>query len=114
MDQVRDARELAATAISQGLAVVVAWDPGCNEIEDTFDDVIVGDGSNEETVDNVILATSHPNEPIEGALEFFLDVLFPATGPAERCTTWVVFALGNLAAHVEHVLEERGARRLEP
>jgi hypothetical protein len=86
-DQVIDVQGLAQRALAQGLVAVAAWGPNCGEVETQFDEAIVGDGSAVETVDNVILTTSHADESLDEALEFFLDVLFPATDHASQCTT---------------------------
>jgi hypothetical protein len=58
-------------------------------------------------VDSVILTTSHADESLDDVLEFFLDTLNPATGRAERCTAWVVLAVGDVASTVERILERR-------
>jgi hypothetical protein len=108
-DRVLDARQLAQRTLAQGLAVVAAFGPECSQIEHVFDEAIVGDGSTVETVDSVIMTTSHDDESLDEVLEFFLDTLFPAADHAERCKAWVVFAVGNVASAVERVLESRDA-----
>jgi hypothetical protein len=111
-DRVLDVRQLAQRTLAQGVALVAAFGPDCSLIETVFDEAIVGDGSTPETVDSVILTTSHEDESLDDTLEFFLDVFFPATNYAERCTTWVVFAVGDVASRVERVLAGRGAREV--
>lgn len=102
---------IPARALEQGLAAVAAWGTGCQDIETAFDAAIVGDGSKVETVEDVILTTSQAQESLREALQFFLDVFFPATSYEERCRTWVIFAIGSVAHEVEKLLLERGAER---
>lgn len=110
-DRDLDIGSIPARALEQGLATVAAWGAGCQDLETAFDEAIVGDGSRVETVENVILTTSHAKQSLREALEFFLDVLFPATGYEERCRAWVIFAIGSAAHDVEELLLERGAER---
>jgi hypothetical protein len=106
-----DIGSIPARALEQGLAAIAAWGAGCEYVETAFDEAIVGDGSKVEGIENVILTTSHAEELLREALEFFLDVLFPATSYEERCRAWVIFAIGSVATDVEKLLLERGAER---
>ena len=63
------------------------------------------------TIEDVILTTSHAEESLREALEFFLDVYFPAASYKERCGAWVIFAIDSVAHDVETLLLERGAER---
>jgi hypothetical protein len=109
-EHAEDAGQLASTAVTQGLAFACAWGPGCSIIEEAFDEAIVGDGSRVETHDDVILTTSHADESLEEAIEFFLDAATPSKTRAPGCDAWVVFALGPaLARRVENALMKRGA-----
>lgn len=111
-DRAVDARPLALRALEQGLAAVAAWGPNCGEIEGTFDEVIVDETirrGRDETVDDVILTTSHAGETLAEALDFFLDVLFPPDAHATR--TRVILAVGDAATQIEPLLVSRRARR---
>ena len=108
-DRHLDIGSMPARALEQGLAAVAAWGAGCQDVETAFDEAIVGDGPKVETIENVILTTSHAEESLREALEFFLDVFFPATRYEERCRAWVIFAIGSVAHDVEKLLLERGA-----
>jgi hypothetical protein len=110
-DRHLDIGSIPAQALEQGLAAVAAWGVGCQDVETAFDEAIVGDGSKVETIDNVILTTSHAEESLREALESFLDLFFPATDYKERCRAWVIFAIGTVAHDVEKLLLERGAKR---
>ncbi|HET8585486.1 MAG TPA: hypothetical protein VFM89_07085, partial [Casimicrobiaceae bacterium] len=108
-DRDLDIGSIPARALEQGLAAVAAWGAGCQDVETAFDEAIVGDATRVETIENVILTTSHAERSLSGALDFFLDVFFPATSYEERCRAWVIFAIGSVAQEVEKLLLERGA-----
>ena len=110
-DRDLDLGSIPARALEQGLAAVAAWGVGCEDVESAFDDAIVGDGSKVEDLDDVILTTSHAEESLREALEFFLGVFFPTTSYQERCRAGVIFAIGSVAHDVEKLLLERGAER---
>jgi len=110
-DRDLDIGSISARALEQGLAAVAAWGAGCEDVETAFDEAIVGDGSKVETIEDVILTTSHAEESLREALEFFLDAFVPATSYEKRCRAWVVFAIGSVAQDIEKLLVERGAER---
>lgn len=112
-DQEIDAGTVAERAIAQGLALVAAWGPRCDQVEDVFDEVIVGDGTRSETQETVIITTSHPTYSLSEALEYFLDTSWPASAYVESCQAWVVFAIGGVGAKLERSLHDRGAHRLD-
>lgn len=113
-EHVVDVSRLARAAIDGGLAFACAWGPGCAMIEEAFDEAIVSDGR-EETSDDVIMTTSHVDESLDEALEFFLDVVTPAPARVATCGAWVVFPIGAaLRGRVERALARRGATRVEP
>jgi hypothetical protein len=107
-ERVMNIDRLARRALDQGLAFACAWGPGCAMIEDDFDEVVVGDGSRPEATD--VLTTSHPDESLDEALEFFLDAVTPAPAREPLCEAWVVFAIGApLRTRVEKTLRRRRA-----
>jgi hypothetical protein len=102
----------ATELIRRGLAFVSAWGTECARIEADFDSAIV-DRNPRETADDVILTTSHSNDSVEGAVEFFLFAQ-PASACLAECNIWdIVATSAPLLAAVERVLESRGAKRLE-
>jgi hypothetical protein len=104
---------LARRAVEQGLATASAWGPGCSMMEEEFDEAIVA-GGGVETADNVVHTTSHPDESLEEALEFFLDAVSPARDYESDCRAWVVFPIGKeLHDRFERALERRNAQRVE-
>ena len=112
-DQEIDAGTVAERAIAQGLALVAAWGPRCEHVEDIFDEERVGDGTRSETDETVIMTTSHPDESLSEALDYFLVTSFPADAYVESCQAWVVFAIGSVGAKLEGALHDRGAHRLD-
>lgn len=108
-EHVVDVTRLAQAALDQGLAFACSWGPGCEMIEETFDEVIVSRGG-DETEDDVVLTTSHAGETLEEAIEFFLDVATPASAREPSCGAWTIFPLGAACrARVERALRRRGA-----
>jgi hypothetical protein len=107
-----DAEPLLHTALDQGMVFACAWGPGCELVEDTFDEIIVAHGLDSAPSSETILTTSHPEESLEEALEFFLEAVAPAAAHVAACKTWVVFPVGaTCRARVELALSRRGARR---
>jgi hypothetical protein len=110
-EHVVDVAALAERAVARGLAFACAWGPGCVMIEDAFDEAIVAH-DREESADDVRLTTSHADESLEEALEFFLDAATPSVARRETCGAWVVFPIGAaLRARVERALKRRGAQQ---
>lgn len=109
-EHVVEIEQLAELALAQGLAIACAWGPGCSMIEDDFDEVIVGHGV-DETAADVVLTTSHADESLGEAIDFFLDAALPARARVARCDAWVVFALGTSnQRRVERALRARDAQ----
>ncbi len=114
VDHAVDATELAEDAVARGVAFVCTWGPGCAIVEDAFDDAIVTSGR-AETKHDVVLTTSHAEESLEEALEFFLDAATPSRDRVKGCGAWFVFAVGEgLRARFERALRRRGARQVKP
>jgi hypothetical protein len=102
---------LARRALEQGMVVAAAWGPGCSMMEDAFDEAIVSLQPHE-TEHNVVITTSHADESLEEALEYFLDVS-PARDHEADCGAWVIFPLGEgLRGRFERALRRRGAKPL--
>jgi hypothetical protein len=109
-EHVVEAEPLARQALDRGLVFASAWGPGCELVEETFDEVIAI-ARPAETPRDAVLTTSHADESLEEALEFFLEVATPARGHAADCDAWVVFAIGaRCREHVERALVRRGAK----
>lgn len=110
-EHVVDPGPLLARALPQGLVFASAWGPGCELVEESFDEEIAGDGERPEEPGSAILTTSHPDESLEEALEFFLEAVCPAPEHVHGCDTWVVYPVGAACrARVETALRRRAAR----
>jgi len=108
-DRALNVEPLAKRAIEQGLTLACAWGPGCSLVEDGFDDVIVERFPNE-TSDDVVFTSSHGDESLAEAIDFFLDAAVPSSARASGCDAWVIFACGpGNARRVKRALEARGA-----
>lgn len=57
---------LIESFIRDGVKFVGVVGKDCEKIEDTIDEIVVGNGNNE----NFILTSSHPGESLEEAIEF--------------------------------------------
>jgi hypothetical protein len=57
---------LIESFIRDGVKFVGVVGDDCEKIEDIIDEIVVGDGNNE----NFILTSSHPGESLEEAIEF--------------------------------------------
>lgn len=111
-EHVVDVEALAEQALDQGLVFASVWGPGCEMVEDSFDEAIVAERRGGETSETTILTSSHADESVEETLEFFLDAARPASAHVPTCGTWVVFPVGaRCRTRVERALEKRGARR---
>jgi hypothetical protein len=112
-ERVIDVAPLAETAVDQGVAVVCTWGPGCSMIEDMFDEAIVAKNPNE-TDKDVIITTSHADESLEEAIEFFL-AIDAAEDHQKGCKAWCIAAFGpELHAAVTRAMKRRGAKRQIP
>jgi hypothetical protein len=57
---------LIESFVRDGVKFVGVVGDDCEKIEDIIDEIVVGDGNNE----NFILTSSHPGESLEEAIEF--------------------------------------------
>lgn len=101
----------AAVLLERGLAFVSAWGTDCARTEADFDSAIVDRNPNE-TADDVILTTSHANDSVDEAVEFFVVSAHPASAYFDECNTWDIVATSSpLLAAVERALVSCGATR---
>jgi len=111
-EHVVEVEPLARPGLAQGLVFASAWGPGCELVEEAFDEIIAADRPGE-TSEDAVLTTSHADESLEETLEFFLEVATPAPANDAACEAWVVLALGTRCVErVVQALERRGARRV--
>lgn len=67
VDDLSALRDLVEIWIVRKISLVAVHGEGCEAVHDLVDDLIVGDGGNE---DRFIVTTWHENEPIEDVIEF--------------------------------------------
>ena len=101
----------APVLVERGLAFVSAWGTDCARVETDFDTAIVDRNPNE-TADDVVLTTSHANDCLDEAVEFFVISAHPAPAYVDECNTWdIVATSAPLLAAVERALLSCGATR---
>ncbi len=99
---------MARRALDQGMAFAAAWGPGCAMMEDAFDEAIVAQRP-DETEHDAVFTTSHADESLEEALDFFLEI-DPARDHVPECGAWVILPLGTeLRERFTRALARRGA-----
>ena len=59
--------EFVEACLRDNVALIAIVGPGCAEMEDTIDELIAGDGSDDS---RFIVTSSHPGETMEDVLEF--------------------------------------------
>ena len=70
---------LIESFIRDGVKFVGVVGNDCEKIEDIIDEIVVGDGNN----DNFILTSSHPGESLEEAVEFARSLSLEYTGDVQ-------------------------------
>lgn len=53
--------------LRDGVELIAIAGPGCEELEDVIDDLVVGDGTDDS---RFVVTSSHPGEPLEEVVEF--------------------------------------------
>jgi hypothetical protein len=87
-------RLAGAKLVDQGLAYLCAWGPDCERVHDIFDEASQIRNS-QLSCDDVVMTTSHSDEPLIEALWFFLHGAFPTKCFETSCTDWVIATVGN-------------------
>jgi hypothetical protein len=109
-EHVFDVTPLARRALGQGMVWVSTWGPGCEAIDEDLDEIIA-QVQTDGRADEVVITTTHPEESLEEAIEFFLAVARPARAHVEECRAWVVVGIGAaFEGRVARALGKRGAR----
>jgi hypothetical protein len=92
--------DFASAALERGMVYCCAWGEGCERFHDIVDEVIVQDdlgprrfcGSDP---DDVIMTTSHADEPLEEALFYIAALAAPTKGFQTDSDFRVVVCVGN-------------------
>lgn len=90
----------AAAALERGMVYFCSWGEGCERFHDIVDEVIVQDdfGANRfrgSSPEDVIMTTSHGDEPLEEALFYIAALAVPTTGFLPESDFRVVVCVGN-------------------
>jgi hypothetical protein len=93
-------QKFAHAALSNGMAYLCVWGPGCSRFHDIVDDVIAYDDATERLFagpnnSDTVMTTWHDNESLNEAIEYFLEVACPTDGFASDSDYWLAISLGN-------------------
>ena len=95
--------DVARVLLQLRLAYLVAWGPGCRDVEDVFDLVFVEETDIEGTIANaaegVLMTTSHPEEHLEQALWFAIHTASPDVDYTPECPSTIAIAVGREEWH---------------
>jgi hypothetical protein len=86
----------AELALQQGLVYACSWGPGCEVVEDMVDWAFIGLTDHEARP--IVITTSHPDESVESALEFFVDEAKPDGAYLRECSSWLLVEVGLAGA----------------
>src|SRR4029077_10491011 len=92
--------DFALAALKSGMVYFCSWGRGCSRFHDIVDEVIVEDELGEGKFvgpgrDDVIMTTSHQDEDLVEALEFFAKFAAPTDGFATDSSFRLVICLGS-------------------
>jgi hypothetical protein len=91
--------KVASQLIQRGLGYLCAWGSDCERVHDIFDESSVEKELKEnggmKDSDDVVMTTSHADEPLNEALWFFVHSAFVTEGYEKGCRDWVIATIGN-------------------
>ena len=86
---------MAEQLLGSGCVYLCAWGKDCERVHDIFDEVIVGDGTQETSADApLVMTTCHDREPLDSAIWFFLRCAFPDERIAD-CRSSIAIVIGG-------------------
>lgn len=91
----QELRGFGAKLLSAGAVYVCAWGTDCRSVEDAVDQEAVEEELRRGVEIPVVMTTSHVNETLDEAIEFFLKSAFPDEAYADACKTAVAIIVGN-------------------
>lgn len=97
----------AARALEQGMVYACAWGDGCDVVEDVVDWAFIARDSGGDRP--IVLTTSHRDEPVEAAVDFFITDALPVDAYRTGCSTWLLVEVGQAGATsgaLEHLVSE--------
>jgi hypothetical protein len=87
-----DISSFAEAALSKGMVYFCSWGPGCERFHDIVDHV--RDRFDPSSQNDVVMTTSHSDESLEEALDFFAMCAVPSDGYAENSGYRIVMCIG--------------------
>ena len=92
--------EFANSALKSGMVYFCAWGPDCKRFHDVVDEVVVADHLGEgffvgNKSSDTIMTTSHDDEQLDEAIDFFVNLTCPTAGFEKNSNFWVAVSLNN-------------------
>ena len=88
-------KEFGAWLLEQGAVYICAWGPSCEDLEEAVDYAVVDADIESGTESAVVITTSHAQESLEDALEYFWSDANPHPWYGARCKAALAMAIGN-------------------
>lgn len=105
--------EFAHSALKCGMVYFSSWGPDCERFHDIVDEVVVEDDIGERLFvgknrSDTIMTTWHDDEPLDEALDFFVNLTCPTAGFERNSNFWFAVCLNNAewAVEINRRLEE--------
>jgi hypothetical protein len=105
--------EFAHSALKSGMVYFCAWGPDCERFHNIVDEVVVEDDIGERLFigknrSDTIMTTWHDDEPLNEALNFFVNLTCPTAGLERNSNFWVAVSLNNAewAVEIQRRLED--------
>ena len=89
----QDVSEWAIRALEQGLVYVCAWGEGCDVVEDAVDWAFIVKPDSAERP--IVLTTSHADETVADAVDFFAHDAKPVGAYRAKCPKWLLVEVGD-------------------
>jgi hypothetical protein len=92
--------EFTLAALKSGMVYFCAWGPDCSRFHDIVDEVILGDDLDErlfvgQDPDDLIMTTWHERDPLNEALDFFINWAQPSGNFRIDSDHWVAVCVNN-------------------
>ena len=84
-----DLEKLCRSLLRTGCAYLCAWGPDCERVHDIMDELVVGEQP-PQTYVGCMMTTGHANDPLNDALEYFLDCTVPDSDYAPNGCDWAL------------------------
>lgn len=106
--------EFAHSALAKGMVHFCAWGPDCERFHDIVDEIVTLDEIGERRFaapngHDTIMTTGHDRQPLDEALDFFVNWSLPNGGFQAGSAYWLAISVGNpkWTATIKQYLEGR-------